>query len=232
MSESGTIGDILVNFGRISEEDVEKALEHQRSHGGYFGEALVACGLVSQEELEWSLASQFDLPYIVPSAESIDMEAAALVSPAWALAHLTLPIMKTDDALTVVVESPMNTAAVDELQSRTDLRIELALASAANIREVVRQVFAKGTAAEESQDPTPVGLGEAFGEALAAASARFGISTRGNRSWAWWDDAGTIRRGPLSGVWESVIDRFVDPSPATEIDDGTVRARWEAELSR
>ena len=123
-------------------------------------------GFVSQDELEWGLASQFDLPYIFPDADAIDPEAAALVSPEWALAHLTLPIMKTDDTLTVVVESPIKTTAVDELHMRTDLKIELALASASKIRECIRQVYARGTAAEESERPVPVHLTDAFAEAL------------------------------------------------------------------
>ncbi len=37
-------------------------------------------GFVSQDELKWALASQFDLPYIFPESDSIDPEAAALVS--------------------------------------------------------------------------------------------------------------------------------------------------------
>ena len=77
MAERRTIGQILMGLGRITEDDCAKALEYQRDHGGYFGEALVACGLVSPEELEWGLASQFDLPYVFPDAESIDPEAAA-----------------------------------------------------------------------------------------------------------------------------------------------------------
>lgn len=232
MSERKTIGEILTSLGRITDEDVARALEYQRDHGGYFGEALLACGIVSQEELEWGLASQFDLPYIFPDPEAIDMEAASLVSPEWALAHLTLPIMKTDEALTVVVESPVRTAAVDELEARTDLRIELALASAANIREVIRQVYARGTAAEDGERPHPVSLAEAFGLALEAGSGRFGISTRGTSSWVWWDDTGTIRRRPLSGLWESELEKFLDPGPATHIDGETMRAQWEAQLSR
>ena len=232
MAERRTIGQILTNIGRISEDDVAKALEYQRDNGGYFGEALQACGFVSQDELEWGLASQFDLPYVFPDADAIDMEAASLVSPEWALAHLTLPIMKTDEALTVVVESPIKTAAVDELHARTDLRIDLALASATNIREVIRQVYARGTAADEEQRPHPMGLSEAFGEALEAASGRFGISTRGNRSWVWWDDSGTIRRRPLAGLWESEMEKFLDPAPAAHVDDDTVRAQWEAQLNR
>ena len=78
MAERRTIGQILMSFGRITEEDVGRALEHQREAGGYFGEALLAMGFVSQEELEWGLASQFDLPYVFPEADSIDPEAAAL----------------------------------------------------------------------------------------------------------------------------------------------------------
>lgn len=226
-----TIGQILLDLGRISEEDAAKALEYQRDHGGYFGEALVACGFLNQEELEWGLASQFDLPYVFPEADSIDPEAASLVSPEWALAHLTLPIMKSGDTLTVVVESPLNTGAVDELHARTDLDIQLALASAAQIREVVRQVYARGTAAEEAQRPVPLSLSDALGQAFEAASGRFGISTRGHRSWFWFDDTGSIRRRPLEGLWESELAQLVAPSPMETVGD-EMRAQFEAELTR
>ena len=231
MAERRTIGQILMSFGRVTEEDCKRALEYQRDHGGYFGEALLALGFVSQDELEWGLASQFDLPYIFPDADSIDPEAAHLVSPEWALAHLTLPIMKTDESLTVVVESPIKTGAVDELHARTDLRIELALASASKIRELIRQVFARGTAAEENERPTPIHLTEAFAEALECTAARFGVSTRGHRSWAWWDDAGTIRRRPLEGLWEAELDSLLSPTPGPEIE-GQDRAQWNGQLNR
>ncbi len=231
MAERRTIGQILMSFGRLTEEDCRRALEYQRDHGGYFGEALLALGFVSQDELEWGLASQFDLPYIFPEADSIDPEAAALVSPEWALAHLTLPIMKTDESLTVVVESPIVTDAVDELHAWTDLRIELALASASKIRELIRQVFARGTAAEENERPMPMHLTEAFAEALECTSTRFGISSRGHRSWAWWDDAGTIRRRPLEGLWEAELEQLLEPPPQETVS-GKERAQWNAQLNR
>ncbi|MHB1193422.1 MAG: GspE/PulE/PilB domain-containing protein [Longimicrobiales bacterium] len=231
MAERRTIGQILMSSGRLTDEDCRRALEYQRDHGGYFGEALLALGFVSQDELDWGLASQFDLPFIFPDADSIDPEAAALVSPEWALAHLTLPIMKTDEALTVVVESPIKTDAVDELHARTDLRIELALASASKIRELIRQVFARGTAAEENERPTPIHLTEAFAEALECGAPRFGISTRGHRSWAWWDDSGTVRRRPLEGLWEAELEKLLKPTPQEHVA-GVDRAQWNGQLNR
>lgn len=231
MAERRNIGQILMGVGRITAAEAKRALDYQRAHGGYFGEALVALGLVSQDELEWSLASQFDLPYVFPDADSVDPDAVALVSAEWALAHLTLPILKTADTLTVVVDSPIKTDAVDELAARTDRRIQLALASPDKIRELIRQLFARASEREEGERHQPVALRDAIGLALNAASARFGISTRKTRSWFWYDDAGTVRRRPLEGLWAPDLDRLLEP-PATAAIEGRERAQWSGRMVR
>lgn len=231
MAERRTIGQILMSFGRISAQEAERALEYQRDHGGYFGEALLALGLVSQDELEWGLASQFDLPYVFPDADSVDPEAVALVSPEWALAHLTLPIMKTADTLTVVVDSPIKTDAVDELAARTDRKIQLALAGTGKIRELIRQVYARSTARDESERAEPVLLNDGIGLALKAASARFGVSTRKTKSWFWYDDGGTVRRRPLEGIWASDLDKLMDPVVSAAVR-GRESAQWTGRMAR
>lgn len=230
MSQRRTIGQILISVGRISEDDVATALEHQRDHGGYFGEALLACGLVTADELEWGLASQFDLPYVFPEADAVDPEAAALVSPEWALSNLTLPIMRTDRSLKVVIDSPIKSDPIDELRERTGLEVELALASPTTIRELIRRVYARATASDEERR-SPVDLTGALDAVTNAESPRFGISVRGTRSYAWWDDRGTIRRRPLAGDWRSDLEEIMRPG-AAEKTRGTTRTEWEAELIR
>jgi hypothetical protein len=231
MAERRNIGQILMSLGRITPAECERALSYQRDHGGYFGEALLALGIVSQDELEWGLASQFDLPYVFPDADSVDPEAVAMVSPEWALAHLTLPIMRTADTLTVVVDSPLKTDAVDELAARTDRTIQLALASRGKIRELIRQVYARATARDEGERPAPVTLSDAIALALNAAASRFGISTRKAKTWFWYDDAGTIRRRPLEGMWAQDLDKLVEPSASKEIK-GRDRKQWHARMAR
>ena len=226
MAERRTIGQILMGFGRITEEDVARALQYQQQNGGYFGEALLALEMVTQEELEWSLASQFDLPYVFPDADSIDLDAASLVTPEWALANLTLPIMKTPTSATVIVDSPIKTGAVDELQRRSGLRIELALASAGKIRELIRQVYARiGAADEEADSPAPIDLADFVALALENGSSRFGVSVRGLRATGWYEDRGATRRRTLTSTWQEEIDRIVSPAPS-EQTIGTDRAAW------
>lgn len=230
MSPERSLGDILMASGRIDDAHVKRALTYQQENGGYFGEALVALGIVSQEEIEWGLASQFDLPYVFPDVDSIDPEAAALVPVEWALAHLTLPIMQTGETLTVVVDSPLRTRAVDELSRWTDRRIELALASAPRIRELIRQVHARIGRAESDERPVVVDLPEALGLALESASRRFGISTRRHRAWFWWDDAGVTRRRLLEGMWQKELDVLVSPPPSEVA--GEARGRTQARINR
>jgi hypothetical protein len=231
MSERPNLGQILTGLGRIDEDDVARALEHQRRSGGYFGEALLALNLVSKDELEWGLASQFDLPYIFPDADSIDPEAAALVTPEWALAHLTMPILRTAEALTVVVDSPMRTEAVEELAARSDRPIELALASGERIRQVIQQVYSRVQAPDEATRLAPVSLSAGLALVLEAASGRFGVAVRQHRAWFWYQDGGTVRRRRLEGTWEAELDRLVTPPPSTRVV-ANERARFRAHLNR
>lgn len=230
MSERRTIGQILIGLGRISEEDVARALEHQRDHGGYFGEALVASGAVTQDELEWGLASQHDLPYVFPDADAIDLEAAALVSADWALGNLTLPIMRTDDTVRVIVDSPLKDEPIRELRVRTGLDVELALAAPAAIREVIGEVFARLASAEEA-GAAPVDLLAALDEILRSAAPRFGISVRGTHAIAWWETTNGVRRRPLAGGWKTDLERRLSPGPA-EMTRDQRRAEWAGALVR
>lgn len=231
MPDRGTLGQILLNLGRIDEKDVARALEHQSRHGGYFGEALLALKLVSAEELEWGLASQFDLPYIFPDPEAIDPDAANLVSPEWALANQSIPIMRAGDTLTVVVDSPLRTEMAAELEETLGLQVELALASPDQIRELIRQVYARATAWEEGDSPLPCSLEEAMSRASASRARRFGISVRDRRASFWYDDAGTMRRRPLDIRWESALDAMSSPEVRSRLLESPAES-FESDLSR
>lgn len=231
MSERQHLGEILVNFGRISREDAHRALAHQQEHGGYFGEALVSLGIITAAELEFGLAAQYDLPYVFPDSGSVDREAAELVTPEWALANLTLPISRTADTLTAVVDSPQKGDVVETLEKRTGLQVQLAMASPAKIRELIREVFDQGTKPEEDPAARPALELEAFLDAaLGEGSERLGISARGRQAFGWWEVVGSIRRRRLAVGWSAALERRLAPGvprdAALPRDD-----RWDAHLS-
>lgn len=209
MEKRQNLGQVLLGFGRIKEEDQTRAVEYQREHGGYFGEALVALGLISPEELEFGLAAQFDLPYVFPDSESIDAEVADLVSPEWALSRLALPISRTDERLTVVVDSPLKTEVIEELEEKTGLEVQLAIASPSKIRSLIRDLHGRdpGDGQDGGSIRPAVGLDQVLDLALAEGARRIGISVRGETALAWWEVLGGVRRRALTAGWRPILER-------------------------
>jgi hypothetical protein len=217
------LGAILLESGRITQTDVDRVLDHQRTHGGFFGQAIVALGILRPEEIDWALASQFDLPFIFPNADAVDREAALLVPADWALAHLAVPIVKAGRTLTVVVADPLDNDTLDDLHSRTGLEVEMALASASRIRELVRSIYGD-TGPVRPTEVIPVALPEFVTAALEAGADRIGISVRGTHATAWYTARGTRVRNTLLDTWQNAFEDMLDPTPFNSGDgDSTDR---------
>jgi type IV pilus assembly protein PilB len=215
MTERKNIGRILQDLGRVSQAEIDRAVEFQRREGGYFGQALVRLGIVQQEELEWGLASQFDLPYVFPDAASVAPDAAALVTPGWALRHTALPMTLVEDRVTLAVASPLQTDPAEELSRRTGLQVDLALASAVSIRRVIREVYARKARhrAEDLAEGSAIALGELRALIHRGSASRWGISVREGRALGWYEVEGELHRFRLRIDWESALDRTLSPPP-------------------
>jgi hypothetical protein len=230
MSERQHLGEILLGYGRISRDDADRELAYQRERGGYFGEALVSLGIITAAELEFGLAAQYDLPYVFPDSDAIDREAAELVSPEWALANLTLPISRTSDTLTAVVGSPQKAEVVETLEKRTGLKVQLAMASPAKIRELIREVFDRGEGrGEDATLQSTIELEAFIDQALAEGAERIGISARGRYAVGWWASTGTIHRRKLAAGWSAALERRL--VPGVPRDEAPARdERWDARI--
>src|SRR5512134_1199164 len=53
-----SFGDILVAKGLVSQEDIAKALDHQRNNGGRIGDSLVTLGLLTKEQVDSVISEQ------------------------------------------------------------------------------------------------------------------------------------------------------------------------------
>jgi protein-tyrosine kinase len=76
-----SMGDILAELRNLSAEQVEKVLQHQRSHGVRFGEAAVALGLASKDDVLYALSQQFNYPYAPEEKRKLNAELVSLNEP-------------------------------------------------------------------------------------------------------------------------------------------------------
>jgi hypothetical protein len=232
MTERRPLGEILLESGRVTHEDVDRVLEYQRTHGGFFGQALITLGIVTRAEIDWALASQFDLPFIFPNVDAVDREAAYLVKPDWALAHLAVPIVRAGRTLTVVVADPLRSEIMDELRAKTGFDVELALASAQRIRELIHAVY-DAPKPQRGDDSSAIGMHELISEAIEQGAERFGVSIRGTHAVGWWRTRSDSRRVPLLEGWDVTLSDVMDPPPLDRMRQATEgRAEWDALLRR
>ena len=226
-AQQRNIGTLLLELGRVTEQDIERALEHQRIQGGYFGQALVDLGIVEQEELDFGLAAQANLPYVVPDVDSIDPEVAGLVPPVWAQRHNAMPIRRENGWLTLLLDSPLKAGLAEQLSKRTGLSVKLALCSPPVVREAIRQVYKLEPVREKAERMLSA---EAFWTlASSPSTGRWGLSVRRDLVIGWIDNGGGMQRHPLMHNWLVFLDRLLSPPPSQLLPGHGMR-QWRASV--
>jgi protein-tyrosine kinase len=76
------MGTILVDAGRLSSQDADRIVNHQRQTGLRFGEAGVELGIITEADVLYALSLQFDYPYLqVGGSHPISQEVVAAYKP-------------------------------------------------------------------------------------------------------------------------------------------------------
>lgn len=213
------LGELLIELGRVTREDVERALAFQAEHGGYMGDALVTLGILSRDELWWGLADQHDIPFVHLKAEHIDHGLAARVPEAWAREHSVLPVLWDEGRVTVVMRDVPAPEKLEQVKLLTGaVEVVPALSSPDSIAELIEAVH--GSARR-------VGLADLVAEALRLGATAFGLSIRPDRALGWYRYGEAVSR-PLGPDWRAELGRLVAPAATELADEGPVR--WAAML--
>lgn len=139
------MGELLVEGGIITLEQLARALEEQRHTGEEIGTILVKLGYATKEEVLNCLSEQLGIPYIELGDYSIDPEAISLVPSSLVHKHKAIPVFKIGDVLTLAMTDPRDITVIDEFRRATDLEIEPAIASEADIRQAIEQYYGPST---------------------------------------------------------------------------------------
>ncbi|EGU41680.1 MSHA biogenesis protein MshE [Vibrio ichthyoenteri ATCC 700023] len=112
------LGDLLVEEGIISEQQVEQALAAQKSTGRKLGATLIDLGFLSEKQMLTFLSQQLDLPLIDLSRMNIDVDAVQLLPEVHARRLRALVIGRNLDTLRVAMSDPADLFAQESLLSQ------------------------------------------------------------------------------------------------------------------
>lgn len=117
MSVSGNeIGDLLLDIGLITPEELETAHQEQRRSGERLTVVLEKLGLVSNNQLKDALELQFGVNYVSLSKHPPTREIVELVPEEVRLKHKVLPIAQNGNQYTIAMVDPDDLIAIDALK--------------------------------------------------------------------------------------------------------------------
>jgi len=133
------IGELLVQEGLVTAEQLRSALAQQKASGKMLGEVLVEQGVISAPLLVLTLARRLGIAGCVLRHGLIDPSLLKLVGPEEAERLVALPLFKVHDTLTVAMAEPQSLPTIDRLRQLTNCKIRPVVALHSNILEFIKK---------------------------------------------------------------------------------------------
>lgn len=144
------LGDMLVETGFITQDQLDKALEVQRVKGGKLGDILSGLNYCGSEVLLAFLGNRCGVSYISLSEFGrILPEIIALIPGAMARQQTLIPLERVENVLTVAMSDPLNVSVTDDLKILTGCEIKVVIAAEKEIQTAVDQCYGKGPSGVE-----------------------------------------------------------------------------------
>ena len=139
------IGELLIREKRINAEQLQEALNAQKSGGGRLGSHLVRLGYVKEEELTALLSKQYSVPSISLTAFEIDPLVVKLVPAETAEKYEVIPVSRSGATLTLAMADPTNVLAMDDIKFMTGYNVDPVVASTTAIADALRKYYGMPT---------------------------------------------------------------------------------------
>lgn len=140
------IGDILINQGLITSQQLEETLKLQKEGSKKrIGEILVEIGAISREELYEILQYVYETEYVDLSNYVIDPEVISLIPEKIALRFKLIPLSKNDYELIIAMANPLDVYAIDFVRDYTKIkRIKSLLATEEDVLNAITSYYELG----------------------------------------------------------------------------------------
>ncbi len=139
MRKTKPLGQILIEEGLLTEEQLQRALSARNEKNQLLGRVLIDLGLVREADLVGALAKQLGLQFVDLSDTVVDSNAAALIPEQVARRYRALPVGFDDSRLIVAMADPANLFALDDIRTITGMEVKPVVATAADIESAIRK---------------------------------------------------------------------------------------------
>ncbi len=135
------IGEIMIELGLITPGRLEDAIAEGKRTGIRLGNVLVEKGYVTEEDISKALSEQFGIPYVLLENLIINPEMIKLIPEVIARKHKVIPVSVEDDKLIVATFDPLNVFAMDDIRKASNMEVSPVVCSENSIQKAIDQQY-------------------------------------------------------------------------------------------
>jgi len=132
------LGELLVKKNYITTEQLQKALEEQKSAGGRLGSSLVKLGYAKENTLLSFLSEQYRIPSVNLSKLEINPNVIKLIPSSIVKKYFIIPINRVGTKLTLAMVDPSDLTVINEVEFITGFNVEPVIASENKIIDAIK----------------------------------------------------------------------------------------------
>jgi type IV pilus assembly protein PilB len=135
------LGNLLVEFGKITEKQLKEALNKQKNTGKRLGEILTDQGYITEEDIIDVLEIQLGIQRVYLDFIDIDFKVTKLVPERLARKYTLVPTGITGDKLEVAMSDPLNIFAQDDVRVASGYDVKPLIAKKSEIINVIDKLY-------------------------------------------------------------------------------------------
>lgn len=135
------LGELLLERGIITPEQLGKALTFQQDKGGLIGEVLVELGFAKEEDIAQALTSQYGFPFLPLGNYEINTELINIIPVRVARQYVLVPIDKIGNNLTVAMSNPLNIQAIEDIELLCGCSVQAFVATSSDVKKTIEKYY-------------------------------------------------------------------------------------------
>ncbi len=137
------LGQILVDLGYLTEDQLWDVLEEQKqSPGEIIGQVAIRMGLVTEAQVTEALAEQWGMPVVSLAETTIPPNVLEIVPQTMADIYKIMPVSLKNNVLTVAMADPQNVAALDDLRNFLGYDVRGAVSNLHDVEQAIERYYA------------------------------------------------------------------------------------------
>lgn len=146
------LGDILVEAGLITSEQLQEALGKQKVLGKRLGKVLVETGMTNEDSIATTLARQMNIPYLNLNELTVPPEVLTTIPEGIVRSHNLLPVHLTGNMLQISMADPLDVFIIDEIHYQTGYELEVAISPESQVEAAIRHYYGTSDSLQNAVD--------------------------------------------------------------------------------